>query len=289
MPYESKSQMRKFFAMEAKNEIPKGTAKRWAHHTPDIKALPEHVKKSLAEPNSIITVSPTMARAMGGGVLGGLGGGLYGAINPEDKKHRLRSILRSGLMGAAGGAGLGAGSGIARNFVPDRGVLSGLGVAGGGLAGALGGRALMDKALNEPKPRESGNMSSDHKAEKKGFITVKIPSALTPELLSWQIGRMADNMPLAKQASARQCQTLLAQGKTVVEAVKTAFALDDVKATNFVIKTAGMAMENIKTAAEHDMPVSLRGIKREEDPVRTEHKMTGGRMPPLGHGMSDCK
>lgn len=45
MPYKSKAQMRKFFAMEAKGELPKGTAREWAHHTPDTKALPEHVEK----------------------------------------------------------------------------------------------------------------------------------------------------------------------------------------------------------------------------------------------------
>lgn len=43
MPYKSKSQMRFLFAAEARNEVPKGTARRWAHHTPSIKKLPEHV------------------------------------------------------------------------------------------------------------------------------------------------------------------------------------------------------------------------------------------------------
>jgi hypothetical protein len=43
MPYKSKAQQRKFFAMEARGELPKGTARQWAHHTPDIKALPERV------------------------------------------------------------------------------------------------------------------------------------------------------------------------------------------------------------------------------------------------------
>lgn len=43
MPYKSKSQMRKFFAMEGRDEMPKGTAERWAKHTPNIKKLPEKV------------------------------------------------------------------------------------------------------------------------------------------------------------------------------------------------------------------------------------------------------
>lgn len=41
MPFKSKAQMEKFFAMEKRGEIPKGTAKRWAEETPNIKKLPE--------------------------------------------------------------------------------------------------------------------------------------------------------------------------------------------------------------------------------------------------------
>lgn len=45
MPYKSKSQMRAFFAKEEQGELPEGTARKWAHHTKNIKALPEHVNK----------------------------------------------------------------------------------------------------------------------------------------------------------------------------------------------------------------------------------------------------
>ena len=41
MPYKSKSQFRKFFAMANRGEIPMTKAKEWAHETPDIKSLPE--------------------------------------------------------------------------------------------------------------------------------------------------------------------------------------------------------------------------------------------------------
>ena len=41
MPFKSKVQMRKFFAMENRGEMKKGTAERWAKHTPNIKSLPE--------------------------------------------------------------------------------------------------------------------------------------------------------------------------------------------------------------------------------------------------------
>jgi hypothetical protein len=42
MPFKSKAQQRFMFSAESKGELPKGTAERWAEHTPDIKALPEH-------------------------------------------------------------------------------------------------------------------------------------------------------------------------------------------------------------------------------------------------------
>jgi hypothetical protein len=50
MPFKSKSQVRAFFAKERAGELPKGTARRWAEHTPDIKALPEHAEKQSTAP-----------------------------------------------------------------------------------------------------------------------------------------------------------------------------------------------------------------------------------------------
>jgi hypothetical protein len=45
MPFKSKAQQKWMFAAEAKGEIKKGTAERWAKHTPNIKALPKKAKK----------------------------------------------------------------------------------------------------------------------------------------------------------------------------------------------------------------------------------------------------
>lgn len=45
MPFKSKAQMKKFFAMEKRGEIPPGTAERWAEETPNIKKLPKKKKK----------------------------------------------------------------------------------------------------------------------------------------------------------------------------------------------------------------------------------------------------
>lgn len=41
MPFRSKAQQRYMFAAEARGDLPKGTARRFAHETPDIKRLPE--------------------------------------------------------------------------------------------------------------------------------------------------------------------------------------------------------------------------------------------------------
>lgn len=49
MPFKSKAQQRFMFAAEARGELPEGTADRWAHHTKNIKKLPEHVKKAFVE------------------------------------------------------------------------------------------------------------------------------------------------------------------------------------------------------------------------------------------------
>jgi hypothetical protein len=50
MPFKSKAQQRFMFSAESKGELPKGTAERWAEHTTDIKALPEHkMNKTAAE------------------------------------------------------------------------------------------------------------------------------------------------------------------------------------------------------------------------------------------------
>lgn len=45
MPFKSKSQQRLMFAKEARGELPKGTAKKWAHETKNIKRLPNKVRK----------------------------------------------------------------------------------------------------------------------------------------------------------------------------------------------------------------------------------------------------
>lgn len=45
MPFTSQAQVRKFFAMEKRGELPKGEALKWAHETKNIKRLPQYVGK----------------------------------------------------------------------------------------------------------------------------------------------------------------------------------------------------------------------------------------------------
>jgi hypothetical protein len=52
VPFKSKAQQRFMFAAEDRGEIPKGTAERWADHTPDIKGLPEKKKKKKDDKDS---------------------------------------------------------------------------------------------------------------------------------------------------------------------------------------------------------------------------------------------
>jgi len=45
MPFKSKSQMRKFAAMEKEGKLPKGTFKKWLNHTKNLRNLPERVRR----------------------------------------------------------------------------------------------------------------------------------------------------------------------------------------------------------------------------------------------------
>lgn len=51
MPLRSKAQQRWMFWAEKEGKLPKGTAKEWAEETPNIKKLPERVKKASGKEN----------------------------------------------------------------------------------------------------------------------------------------------------------------------------------------------------------------------------------------------
>lgn len=107
MPFQSKSQLRKFHAMESSGELPKGTASRWAKHTPNMKSLPEKkaddglekrafvasfvlgcARAGVTDPGAVARLAVKFAAAVEAGMtkaalgegVGGAAGGLLGGL-----------------------------------------------------------------------------------------------------------------------------------------------------------------------------------------------------------------
>ena len=112
MPFKSKRQQRKFFAMEHSGEIPKGTAMRWAEETPNIKKLPEKKKTaSLCAPELERTLFEGVLSKEAGmeGILGGLGSKLAPVLLPAGlgayaagPEHRMEGAIGGAALGAVG-------------------------------------------------------------------------------------------------------------------------------------------------------------------------------------------
>lgn len=62
MPFKSKAQQRKFFAMEARGELPEGTARTWAHHTKNLAKLPERANGEKSAATAVIEAARRDAR-----------------------------------------------------------------------------------------------------------------------------------------------------------------------------------------------------------------------------------
>ena len=56
MPFKSKAQRRKFYAMADKGEISDETVERWEDETPKGKKLPERVKKSFYDQGRMLAL-----------------------------------------------------------------------------------------------------------------------------------------------------------------------------------------------------------------------------------------
>jgi len=63
IPYRSKRQVKKFFAMEARGELPKGTAEKWSEETPSIKNLPEKAGGKMPRKKGAKALAQTAAQA----------------------------------------------------------------------------------------------------------------------------------------------------------------------------------------------------------------------------------
>jgi len=149
MPFKSKAQQKKFFAMESQGEIPKGTADRWAKETPNIKNLPN--KKRTKKANLKLAFEMGLSRAIKES----------GLDKEAGLEKRIGDLLRgtSHLWAPAAAGGVVAG--------PEHrteGALAGLGLGilgkGMGLSGLR--RSLFEprelqKAMRAAKLRETGS------------------------------------------------------------------------------------------------------------------------------------
>lgn len=88
--------MRKFFAMESKGELPKGKAREWAHHTPDIKDLPE--KAAMADAERIDAFKVGMLKSMADN--GVTPGALFERL--QKQADGILDIGKSAISGLAG-------------------------------------------------------------------------------------------------------------------------------------------------------------------------------------------
>jgi hypothetical protein len=91
MPFKSKSQQRFMFASEAEGELPKGTAKRWAHETEKkkggIEALPEKVKPKMASLMADASIERFLEKVAGAG---GLAAALSAIGSGKPEKSQLK-------------------------------------------------------------------------------------------------------------------------------------------------------------------------------------------------------
>lgn len=96
MPFKSKAQQRKFFAMESRGEIPKGTAKKWADETKNISTLPERKTKKKKK-NPLITMPGAMSRRIPRQRPISMGGGTQGVPQRYSSQVRGGGILAPGI------------------------------------------------------------------------------------------------------------------------------------------------------------------------------------------------
>jgi len=102
MPFKSKAQMRWMFAAERRGEVPKGTARRWARHTSNIKSLPEKKKASFLD-TLTDQVDTTVQLAM------------RQLENEETRKDVIETAIKGGILG--GGINLLQGTSIPKGVL----------------------------------------------------------------------------------------------------------------------------------------------------------------------------
>jgi hypothetical protein len=99
-PFKSKAQMKKFFAMEKRHELPKGKAKEWVKHTPKIKDLPEHVAGSAKHSKAAQLATNTVLDKIAKAALSAK----QNRQNAEEKQAQIglpKTMLRGGALNLA--------------------------------------------------------------------------------------------------------------------------------------------------------------------------------------------
>jgi len=146
MPFKSKAQQRWMFSAEDKGELPKGTAERWAEHTPDIKALPEHkMNKTASEIADGILYKLAMSDQEFEDAYLKHQTGMSKAEFDAEIARGHQGQLQGLKWGLPIGAGLGAGAGIGLQRLlkspkfPERHALAAGMLGGGALGGLTGG------------------------------------------------------------------------------------------------------------------------------------------------------
>lgn len=108
MPYKSKAQRRKFWAMVDRGELPESTAREWERETKNKEDLPEKVmeKKSYNAKPLIAALGGGLGGAAAGAGTGIPIGAIMGALD-ADEGQRLQRALRGAMYGGLGGAAVG--------------------------------------------------------------------------------------------------------------------------------------------------------------------------------------
>lgn len=108
MPFKSQAQRRKFYAMESRGEIPKGTTQKWEAHTPKGKKLPQKVKKpkKTKKPHikKVASDNDRFRSSFMGAAGGAIPGALVGAFAGKGSlKHIAAGATVGGIVGGTSG------------------------------------------------------------------------------------------------------------------------------------------------------------------------------------------
>lgn len=193
MPFESKRQARKCYAMKNRNEAGSWDCDEWSENT-DFDEIPEKASFSLGQKAAELFDSDSINAAydmVGSPLVGGVQGvvpgaaigGIYGGTQGKPVEGIGRGVVRGVGTGAGAGAGLAAGS-LASNLTTDprlAALITLLGGAAGGTAGWLGSGALLGEGYQDKQSFDLGAAASELLNFKEGMFGAPAgPQTFTP-------------------------------------------------------------------------------------------------------------